>query len=311
MDKKTSLGLAGRLAESFVGSKLTVLFVLSSLLLGAFATLRLPREEEPQINVPMFDVFVGYPGASAREVEDRLITVGERMFWEIPDVEYVYSTSESGLAMFILRFKVGTNPEEAMTRVYTKTFSHMDFLPPGASQPIVKPRSIDDVPILALNLTGDGQDASALRSQAAALREEISAVPGVSTTEIIGGRRRQFLIHFDPVALARHHLTPLELAGTVQAANTRVPVGTFLHEERSVAVEADALVRSVDDLKKIVVGVSSGRAVTLADVAKITDGPDEDERSVTEWTREQGPLPIPHPTLSQEERERIAKGETK
>lgn len=286
MKTEHSLGLAGRLAETFVGSKLTVLFVLSSLLLGAFATFSLPREEEPQINVPMFDVFVGYPGASAREVEDRLTTVGERLFWEIPDVEYVYSTSESGLAMFILRFKVGTNPEEAMTRVYTKTFSHMDFLPPGAGQPIVKPRSIDDVPILALNLTGEGQDAYALRSQAAALREEISAVPGVSTTEIIGGRRRQFLIHFDPVALARHHLTPLELAGTVQAANTRVPVGAFLHEERSVAVEADALVRSVDDLKKIVVGVSSGRAVTLADVATVTDGPDEDERAVSEWTHE-------------------------
>ncbi|MBL0059229.1 MAG: efflux RND transporter permease subunit [Elusimicrobia bacterium] len=281
-----SLGLAGRLAEMFVGSKLTVLFVLASLLLGLFATVSLPREEEPQINVPMFDVFVGYPGASAREVEDRLTSVGERMFWEIPDVEYVYSTSEPGLAMFILRFKVGTNPEEAMTRVYTKTFAHMDVLPPGATQPLVKPRSIDDVPILALNLSGEGQDAASLRSQAAALRAEVSAVPGVSTTDIIGGRRRQFLIHFDPAALARHHLTPLELAGTVQAANTRVPVGAFLREGRSVAVEADALVRSVEDLKKIVVGVSSGRAVTLADVAKITDGPDEEERAVAEWTRE-------------------------
>ena len=110
-----SPGLAGRLAESFVGSKLTVLFVLASLFFGFFATVSLPREEEPQINVPMFDVFVGYPGASAREVEDRLTRVGERKFWEIPDMEYVYSTSEPGLAMFILRFKVGTNPEEAMT----------------------------------------------------------------------------------------------------------------------------------------------------------------------------------------------------
>jgi multidrug efflux pump subunit AcrB len=280
------LGLAGRVAESFVSSKLTILFVVGSLLLGFFATMSLPREEEPQINVPMFDVFVGYPGASAREVEDRLTHVGERLFWEIPDVEYVYSTSETGLAMFILRFKVGTSPEEAMTRVYTKTFSNMDFLPPGATQPLVKPRSIDDVPILALNLSGGGQDAYALRSQAAALREEISAVPGVSMTDIIGGRRRQFLIHFDPAALARHHLTPLELAGTVQAANTRVPVGAVSRGGRSVAVEADALIRSVEDLKKIVVGVSSGRAVTLADVATITDGPDEDERSVSEWTRE-------------------------
>jgi multidrug efflux pump subunit AcrB len=285
-EKIHSQGLAGRLAESFVGSKLTILFVLASLFLGLFATFRLPREEEPQINVPMFDVFVGYPGASAREVEDRLTSVGERKFWEIPDVEYVYSTSEPGLAMFILRFKVGTNPEEAMTRVYTKTFANLDFLPPGSTQPMIKPRSIDDVPILALNLSGKGQDAFALRKQAAALREEISAVPGVSNTEIIGGRRRQFLIHFNPAALARHRLTVLELAGTIQAANVRLPAGTSLEAGRAVAVETDALVRSVDDLKKIVVGVSSGHAVTLADVAKITDGPDEDERAVSEWTRE-------------------------
>jgi multidrug efflux pump subunit AcrB len=284
-----TLGLAGRLAETFVASKLTLLFVLASLLLGLFATVSLPREEEPQINVPMFDVFVGYPGASSREVEDRLTRVGERKFWEIPDVEYVYSTSEPGLAMFILRFKVGTNPEEAMTRVYTKTFANMDFLPPGATQPLVKPRSIDDVPILALNLTGEGQDAYSLRTQAAALREEISAVPGVSATEIIGGRRRQFLIHFDPAALARHRLTPLELAGTVQAANTRLPAGTTHQGNRVVAVETDALIRSVEDLKRIVVGVSSGRAVTLADVAQITDGPDEEDRSVSEWTREGKP----------------------
>ena len=152
-EKPSHPGLAGRLAATFVNSKLTVLFVLASLLLGVFAAVRLPREEEPQINVPMFDVFVGVPGASAREVEDRVTRLGERKFWEIPGVEYVYSTSEPGLALFILRFKVGTNPEEAMTRVYTKTFAHMDMLPPGATQPLIKPRSIDDVPILSLNLT--------------------------------------------------------------------------------------------------------------------------------------------------------------
>ncbi len=279
-------GLAGRLAETFIRSKLTVLFVLASLLLGFFATVSLPREEEPQINVPMFDVFVGFPGASAEEVEERLTNVGERKFWEIPDVEYVYSTSEPGLAMFILRFKVGTDPEEAMTRVYTKTFSNLDYLSIGATQPLVKPRSIDDVPILALNLSGPGQDAYALRRQAAALRQEISAVPGVSQTEIIGGRRRQFLVHFDPAALARHRLTPLELAGSLQAANTRLPAGTSDEGDRAVAVESDALVRTVEDLKEIVVGVSGGKPVTLSDVARVTDGPDEDERDVTLWTRE-------------------------
>jgi multidrug efflux pump subunit AcrB len=283
------LGLAGQLAQSFIRSKLTVLMVVASLAFGLVATLALPREEEPQINVPMFDVFVGMPGASAREVEERLINTGERKFWEIPDVEYVYSTAEAGRAMFILRFKVGTDPEEAMTRVYTKTFANQDFLPPGATSPLVKPRSIDDVPILALDLTGG--DAFALRRQAAALRQEISAVPGVSETEIIGGHRRQFLVHFDPAAVARRRLTPLELAGALQAANTRLPAGTAREGDRVVAVETDARVRTAEDLKRIVVGVSGGVPVTVADVARVTDGPDEDERFVSAWTKDREDAP--------------------
>ncbi|MBK6879291.1 MAG: efflux RND transporter permease subunit [Elusimicrobia bacterium] len=283
------LGLAGQLAQNFIRSKLTVLMVVASLAFGLVATLALPREEEPQINVPMFDVFVGMPGASAREVEERLINTGERKFWEIPDVEYVYSTAEAGRAMFILRFKVGTDPEEAMTRVYTKTFANQDFLPPGATSPLVKPRSIDDVPILALDLTGG--DAFALRRQAAALRQEISAVPGVSETEIIGGHRRQFLVHFDPAALTRRRLTPLELAGALQAANTRLPAGTAREGDRVVAVETDARVRTAEDLKRIVVGVSGGVPVTVADVARVTDGPDEDERFVSAWTKDKEDAP--------------------
>ncbi|MEK9146409.1 MAG: efflux RND transporter permease subunit, partial [Elusimicrobiota bacterium] len=136
------LGPAGRIAEAFIRSKLTLLFVLASLLLGAFAVLNLPREEEPQINVPMFDIFVPFPGASASEVKERVTAVGERKLWEIPGVEYLYTTSEPGFALFIVRFEVGIDPDEAMTRVYTKTYANLDMLPPGAGQPLIKPRSI-------------------------------------------------------------------------------------------------------------------------------------------------------------------------
>jgi len=288
-EKHASLGLAGGLAATFIRSKLTLLFVLGSLVLGLFSVVALPREEEPQINVPMFDVFVGYPGASAREVEERITNVGERKFWEIPGVEYVYSTSEAGRALFILRFKVGTSPEEAMTRVYTKTFSNLDFLPPGSTQPLVKPRSIDDVPFLTLTLSGEGADPFVLRGQAAALRQAVGSVPGVSQTDIVGGRRRQFLIHFNPDALARYRLTPLELAGTLQGSNTRLSAGTLVQNDRAVAVEADALVETIQDLKTIVVGVYAGRPISLAEVATVTDGPDEDERDVTLWTRNGAP----------------------
>lgn len=279
-EQKESLGIAGALAQTFIRSKLTLLIVIGSLLVGVFATARLPREEEPQINVPMFDVFVPFPGASAKEVEERVVNVGERRLWEIPDVEYIYTTSEPGMALFIVRFRVGTDPEEAMTRLTTKTFAHLDSLAPGVMPPLIKPRSIDDVPILSLTLWGEGMDPLALRRSAAALRQEISAVTDVSEIQIIGGKRRTFLVHFDPDALARHRLTPMELAGLIKSANSKLPAGHVNAGGRAIEVETDAFLRSAADLKSVIVGISSGRPVRLSDVARIVDGPDESEQSV-------------------------------
>lgn len=274
-------GIAGRLAETFIRSKLTVLIILASLLIGAFATLKLPREEEPQINVPMFDVFVPFPGASAKEVEERIINVGERRLWEIPGVEYIYSTAEPGLALFIVRFKVGTDPEEAMTRIYTKTFANMDSLAAGSGQPLIKPRSIDDVPILTLTLSGAETSGLVLRRAAAELRQEISQVADVSETQIIGGRRRQLLVHFDPEKLSRRRLTVLELAGILRSSNRRLPAGHMNRPEGAISLETDALIRSLGDLENVIVGVSAGQPVRLSDVAEVSDGPDEDENFVT------------------------------
>ncbi|HOW27677.1 MAG TPA: efflux RND transporter permease subunit [Elusimicrobiota bacterium] len=278
--KTESMGLAGRLAKSFVHSKLTPLLAVTALFLGVFAVLKLSREEEPQINVPLFDVFVPYPGASAEEVEQRVLNVGERKLWEIPGVEYIYSTAESHVAFFIVRFKVGINPELAMTQIYTKTFANLDLLPPGAGQPLIKPRSIDDVPILALTFTSPSRDPRSLRAAVAALREEISAVPLVSDIDIIGGRRRQFKVHFDPARMAEHRVTPLELGGILQSANTRLPAGHVHSGGEDVSVESDSLIRTASDLKEVVVGVSRGRPVTVDDVARVEDGPDEDEKEV-------------------------------
>ena len=273
-------GVAGAIAGTFIRSKLTPLIVASSLLLGAFALLNLPREEEPQINVPMFDVFVPFPGASPAEVEERIINVGERRLWEIPDVEYIYSTAEPGGALFIVRFQVGTNPEEAANRIYTKTSANLDMLAPGAPMPLIKPRSIDDVPILSLTFWGQGLDGHALRRAAAAVRQEISAVENVSETELIGGHRRQFRVHFDPEKLARRRLTPLELAGVLRMSNTRLPAGHTARGGETVEVETDAFIHSADDLRRIIVGVSGGVPVELGDVAEVRDGPDEAEREV-------------------------------
>ncbi|TBR22305.1 efflux RND transporter permease subunit, partial [bacterium] len=280
MKKEHALGVAGAVAQAFVSSKLTPLAVLGSLLLGAFALAGLPREEEPQIDVPMFDVFVPYPGASAAEVEERVTAVGERRLMEIPGVEYVYSTTEAGQALFIVRFKVGTNPEEAATRVFTKASANQGELPPGALAPVIKPRLIDDVPVLALTFWSPTLSPLELRRKAAEFRKEAVAVADVAETELTGGRRRQFLVRLDPEALARRRLSALEVLGRVTAANTRLPAGTAAEPGRAVLVETDSLVRTAADLGGVVLGVSDGRPVRLSDVAAVSDGPDEDDAEV-------------------------------
>ena len=277
---KDPLGPAGRLAHGFVRSKLTVLIALGAVALGALATLRLPREEEPQINVPMFDVMVPMPGSSAREVEERVVAVGERKLMEIPGVEYVYATAQPDAAFFIVRFKVGTDPDEAMTRVYTKTFANVDMLPPGAGQPLIKPRSIDDVPILAVTLTGEGLSPLDLRRSAAELRRVVAIVNDVADVEILGGRRRQLSVFFDPAALARRRLSLLDLAGLLRSSNSRLPAGTLDAGPRAMKVDTDAFIRTADDLRSVVLGVSNGSPVRVSDVARVVDGPDEEEREV-------------------------------
>jgi multidrug efflux pump subunit AcrB len=157
---REGIGLAGKVAHAFIASKLTPLMIAASILLGLGAVLLLPREEEPQIVVPMIDVFVEMPGASAKEVEERVTKPMEKLLWEVPGVEYIYSTSAPGQAMAVVRFYVGQNEEASIVRLNQKMFANYDLIPPGASQPLVKPRSIDDVPILALTLSSVRYDHS-------------------------------------------------------------------------------------------------------------------------------------------------------
>ena len=275
------LGIAGRLAQFFIHSKLTVLIISASVLAGVFATVKLPREEEPQINVPMFDVFVPFDGASPREIEERIINVGERRLWEIPGVEYIYSTAEPGSALFIVRFKVGTNPEEAMTRIFTKTHANVDSLAAGVGQPLIKPRSIDDVPILSLTLSGNDVDPVVLRRTAATVRREISHIADVSETQIIGGRKREIAVHFSPERLAERRLPLLDLLALLRSSNRRLTAGHTTKDGKNISVDTDAFIRSAADLESVVVGVSSGRPVSLGDVAVVTDSADEDESYVS------------------------------
>ena len=269
------LGFAGRIAHYFINSKLTPLIMVFSILLGAFAVLKTPREEEPQIVVPMMDVFVEMPGSTAQEVEQRVTTPMEKLIWEIPGVEYIYSTTRPGLGMAIVRFKVGEKEEDSIIKLYNKLYSHFDLIPPGASKPIIKPRSIDDVPILALTFWSNRYDSYTLRRVASEVDRDIKSIDDVSETKVIGGERRQIRVLLDSGRMAGYGVAPAMIMGTIDRANQRLQAGEFAAANQEYNVETGDFPRNADDVGRVVVGVSSGRPVYLRDVAEIRDGPEE------------------------------------
>ena len=269
------LGFAGRIAHYFINSKLTPLIMVFSILLGAFAVLKTPREEEPQIVVPMMDVFVEMPGSTAQEVEQRVTTPMEKLIWEIPGVEYIYSTTRPGLGMAIVRFKVGEKEEDSILKLYNKLYSHFDLIPPGASKPIIKPRSIDDVPIMALTFWSNRYDSYTLRRVASEIDREIKSIDDVSETQLIGGERRQIRVILDPTKMAGYGVAPAALMGTIDRANQRLQAGEFAAANQEYNVESGDFLRDADDVGRVVVGVSAGRPVYLRDVAEVRDGPEE------------------------------------
>ncbi len=281
LDRHSRLRAAGRLAQAFIDSKLTPLVIVSALLLGIFATLRTPREEEPQIVVPMLDVLVSMPGASPTEVQERASVPIERLLREVPGVEYIYTISHPGAAMIVVRFEVGTKEEDAIVKTYNKLYSNFDRIPPGVSQPIIKPRSIDDVPVLALTLWGKGHSAYELRQVAAELQNSIKQVDDVSETQIIGGLSRQVRVVLDTQRLAAYGMSPAAVVAQLQQANERIRAGSFAADNREFEVEAGKFLTSASELQQIVVGVRQGRPIYLKDVAQqIIDGPAEPDAYV-------------------------------
>ncbi len=272
------LGVAGKIAGSFLDSKLTPLLVVASLLLGAFALMVTPREEEPQIRVPMIDVFLGMPGASAAEVERRLIGPVEKALYEIDNVEYIYSTSQPSGGMVIVRFRVGTNPDEAVVRVHAKVAELTPGLPAGAMPPSVVPRSIDDVPVLAYTLWGAGPVPASpleLRQTAEELKAHLDRHPRVARVTILGGEHRAVAVRLDRDRMASYHVSPLQVYQSLASLNWRLPAGAFSRLDQDVEVEAGSFFRSAGEVREAVIGVYGGRPVYLRDVAEVVDGPDE------------------------------------
>ncbi len=267
------LGLAGRLAHAFLNSKLTPLFIAASLALGILSVAIIPREEEPQILVPMLDIATAMPGASPAEVEERVTLPIENLVHQISGVEYVYSTSAPGQSLVIVRFLVGTPQEDALIKVYSKLYSNFDQMPPGVSQPLIKARSIDDVPILALTLWGEHYNGYQLRAIAAEMQHTFEQVTNVSETTIIGGLPRTMRVVLSADKLNAYGISPMTIVGHLQAANATVQAGVFAENNQEVRVDAGNLFNRREDLETVVVGLVHGHPVYLRDVAeKIVDG---------------------------------------
>ena len=269
------VGIAGKIAHACINSKLTPLFLGASLLIGLFSIWRLPREEEPQIIVPMIDVMVAMPGASAREVEERVTKPMEKLLWEIPGVEYIYSTSSPGQALTIVRFRVGEDEEKSIVRLNQKMMANYDLIPPGATQPLIKPRSIDDVPILALTFSSDRYNSVDLRRLAAQVDDTVKQVNNVSAVAIIGGQRRQISVVLDQARLNAYSLSPLQVFQALSASNRRLSSGQFATSNREFIVETGEFLRCADDVQSVVAGVANGKPVLVREVATVVDEGEE------------------------------------
>ncbi|HET9951375.1 MAG TPA: efflux RND transporter permease subunit [Candidatus Eisenbacteria bacterium] len=276
-------GPAGRLAGAFLHSKLTPLTIVASLFLGLFAFATLPREEEPQIRVPMVDVGLRWSGVSAEQVERQLTSPVERRLWEIPKLEYLYSTSRDDGALVIARFQVGTDPDVALAQIRTRLDHAAPELPRGAAIAWVAPRGIDDVPILTLALTSPKRrdwDQNDLRLVAAELAGPLREVPGVARVRLLGGSPREIAIRPDPARMASAGVSVDQLLAAVAANGAASPAGTLVASNRGADIRVEGAYRTADDLRALLVPTRRGASVRLSELAVVADGPGETEAYV-------------------------------
>jgi multidrug efflux pump subunit AcrB len=278
------VGPSGLIARMFQDNRLTPLIILLSVVLGLLAVISTPKEEEPQIDVTMADIMVAFPGASAHEVENAIATPAEQVMSEIKGVKHVYSVSRPGQAIITVQFDVGVPRQEALVRLYNQVYSHQDWLPAslGASRPLVKPKGIDDVPVMALTLFDPsgkltGEDLTRL---AHTLEVELKQVPGTRDIYTLGGVPDRVDIQINPALLAGFNLTIDDLRNALQSANASAGEARITRDNLSIPVQTGTLLETADDVRQLVVGLHNGAAVYLNDVAKVSRGETVTDQSV-------------------------------
>lgn len=267
-------GFAGNIAKAFIRSKLTILLMVAFLLIGGYSTFLIPREEEPQIEVPMADIMVGYPGAEPKEVESKVTAPLEKIVSNIKGVEYVYSTTMKGQAILIVQFYVGEDVERSLVKLYNEIMKNMDKMPQGVTPPLVKSRAIDDVPVLGLTLWSEKYNDYALKQMAEALTNEIKKIPDVATVNTIGGRSREVKVILDKNKMAENHVDFLSISKQIVGNNAQMISGNLINQDTVFSVETGNFLNSAEDVANLVIGSNQQQPVYLKQVAKVVDGPE-------------------------------------
>jgi multidrug efflux pump subunit AcrB len=276
-DSTHRLGFTAQIVDLFLGSNLSLLLLLASLAAGIVALAVTPREEDPQISVPMADIIVQMPGATAKEVENLVTSNLEKRLWEMDGVRHIYSVSRPGMAMVTVRFQVGYDRTRALVEIYNKLESNRDAVPPGVTGWIVKPVGIDDVPILAVTLYSAVESDAGLRRIADEILHRMQEVPDTGSSFVVGGRPRQVRVMLDPQKLAGFDLTVLDVERVLRGADVNLRVGRFARANREFVMESGPFLSSAAEVRELVVAARNGRPVYLREVAEVIDGPAEAE----------------------------------
>jgi len=274
-------GISGKIASQFIKSKLSILLVFAFIILGVFSIYFIPREEDPQIEVPTADIMIGYPGASPREVESGLIQPMEKIVSNIKGVEHVYSTSMNGMGMLTVQFYVGEDSERSLVKLYNEIMKNMERMPQGVTMPLVKSRSIDDVPILTFTLWSDKTSAYDLRQVSEVMGNEIKKIPDVAQVNVIGGQSRQIRVIVDKDKMAGSHVDFGAVAQALESNNVQIESGNIVNGDKVYSVQTGMFFVNKDEIKNLIIGTNSDHPVYLYQIADVEDGPETPRQYVS------------------------------
>ncbi len=283
-----SLGMAGRIACNFIDSPITPLMMVAALFIGLLGLMFTPRQEDPEISVPMVDLFVQYPGASAEQVNSLVTEPLERIMSEIPGVRHVYSASQRGQAIVTVRFLVGEPLGPSIVKVHDKIQSNLDRIPPGVTMPLVKPKGINDVPVVTVTLSSDSVDDAALRTLGVDVLQRLREVHDSGQGFVVGGRAEQVKIEVNPERMAGFDLTLDQLAQTVRSANQQIQAGSMESSDNAFSVYTGSFLRTADEISRLVVATRGGAPIYIRDVARVVHGPEEPRQIVAYSTGQAG-----------------------